>query len=220
MSTSRSSAKLLLTSSFLLSLACGCLITSNMVNFWPLRYKPSCDVQPVLAIQTPSNIETLAAIPRDETIVKNGINQNVGGRQPDDIKEWFRIQRGGSKYNCDTEFNVFVYFSESAAIRWHESEKRWRSKDGGVPVFQETIGASGTACIYYTEQERADPEGGSVPAGIYHARASFRLRNTYISITTNERTSKSDKLTLAVRDLAQMLTIALDRKSTRLNSSH
>ena len=45
--------------------------------------------------------------------------------------------------------------------------------------------------------------------GIYHARVSFRLRNAYISITTNERTSKSDKLALAVGDLARMLTDAL-----------
>jgi hypothetical protein len=45
--------------------------------------------------------------------------------------------------------------------------------------------------------------------GDYHARASFRLRNTFISITTNERTSKSDKLAFAVKDLAQMLTVAL-----------
>jgi hypothetical protein len=70
-------------------------------------------------------------------------------------------------------------------------------------------GDSGIACVHYTKQERADPEGGGGPMGIYHARASFRLRNTFISITTNERTSKSDKLALAVRDLAQMLTVAL-----------
>jgi hypothetical protein len=199
-------AKLLLASSWLLFIACGCIFTS-VRSLWPLLYRPSCDLQPMLALHLPHHIDTLEAVPRNETIVKNGINQNVGGRQPDDIKEWFCVWKGRSKYDCDTEFDFFVFFTESAAIRWYESERRWRSKDD--PVFREASGDSGSACVHYTEQERADPEGGSGPTGIYHARVSFRLRNTFISITTNERTSKSDKLTLAVRDLAQMLTVAL-----------
>jgi hypothetical protein len=206
MITPRTLAKLLLVNSCLLFVTCGCIITSNMVNFWPLLYKPSCDVQPVLAIQMPVYIETLAACPRDKTIVKNGINGD-GSRRTDDIKEFFYFRNGKDEFDCDVEYEFDVFFSEAAAIKMYESDKRWSSKD--CPVFREVIGDSGSACVYYTKQERADPEGGSVPSGQYHARASFRLRNTYISITTNERTSKSDKLALAVKDLTQMLTVAL-----------
>ena len=206
MITPRTLAKLILASSCLIFITCGCLITSNMVNFWPLLYKPSCDVQPVLAIQMPGYIETLAGCPRDKTIVVNGINGD-GSRRTDDMKEFFYFRNGKGEFDCDVKYEFDVFFSEAAAKKMYESEKHWRSKDD--PVFQEKKGDSGIACVHYTEQERADPEGGSAPMGIYHARASFRLRNTFISITTNERTSKSDKLALAVRDLAQMLTVAL-----------
>jgi hypothetical protein len=206
MITPRILAKLILVSSCLIFFTCGCLITSNMVNFWPLLYKPSCDVQPVLAIQMPVYVETLAGCPRDETIVENGLG-GAGHRAPDDEKEFFYFRKGKGEFDYDVQYEFHVFFSEAAAVKWYESEKRWRSKDD--PVFQEMSGDSGIACLHYTKQERADPEGGSVPLGDYHARASFRLRNTFISITTNERTSKSDKLAFAVKDLAQMLTVAL-----------
>ena len=55
----RTFAKLILVSNGLIFITCGCM---NMVNFWPLLYKPSCDVQPVLAIQMPDYIETLASL--------------------------------------------------------------------------------------------------------------------------------------------------------------
>jgi hypothetical protein len=205
MTTPRTLAKLILMSSFLLFCACGCLITSNMVNFWPLLYKPSCDVQPVLAIKTPSYIETLAGCPRDKTLTLDGRSD----KWPDDIKQFFYFRNGKGEYDWDVEYQFRVFYSEAAAVRWYESDTRghWESKH--YPVFKETITNGCSVCVHYTEQERADPEGGSVPMGIYHARASFRIRNTYIRITTDEHTSKSDKLALAVRDLAQMLTVAL-----------
>jgi hypothetical protein len=206
MITPRTLAKLILVSSCLLFVTCGCLITSNMVNIWPLLYKPSCDVQPVLAIQMPNYIETLASCPRDETLVTNGLTKD-GYRAPDDEKEFFYFRKGKGEFDYDVQYEFDLYFSEAAAVKRYESEKRWSSKDD--PVFRETSGDSGSACVHYTKQERADPEGGSAPMGIYHSRATFRLRNTYISITTNDRTSKSDKLASAVRDLAQMLTLAL-----------
>jgi hypothetical protein len=216
MATSRSLPKLLLTSSFLLFFACGCVVTSNMVNFWPLRYTPSCDVQPVLAIKMPNYIESLAGCPRDETLTLDGRNKE-GGKWPDDIKQFFYFSSGQGEFGHDVRYEFDVFFSEASAVEFYESEKRWRSKYDRV--FKEVSGEAGTACIYYTRQERADPEGGSVPMGIYHARVSFRIRNAYICITTNERTSKSDKLALAVRDLAQMLTDALSN-TNRLSQSN
>jgi hypothetical protein len=160
----------------------------------------------MLVLRLPDHIETLAGCPRDQTIVTNGLGMR-GYRAPDDKKEFFYFRNGKGEFGCDVEYEFDVFFSEAAAIKYYDSNKHWRSKDD--PVFQELSGDSGSACVYYTKQERADGEGGGGPMGIYHARASFRLRNTYISITTNERTSKSDKLALAVRDLAQMLTVAL-----------
>ena len=154
----------------------------------------------------PVYIETLAACPRDVTLAVNGRSKD-GEKWSDDIKEFFYFRNGKGEFDCDVQYEFDVFFSEAAAIKMYESEKRRRSKDD--PVFQEMSGDNGIACVHYTEQERADPEGGSVPSGYYHARASFRLRNTFISITTNERTSKSDKLAFAVKDLAQMLTVAL-----------
>jgi hypothetical protein len=193
-------------SSFLLFFACGCLITSNLVNGWPLLYKPSCDVQPVLAVKMPSYIETLAGCPRDETLTLDGRNKD-GDKWVDDIKQFFYFRNGKGEFDCDVEYKFLVFFSEASAIKEYESEKRWKSKRD--PVFQEISGDTGIACVFYTEQDRADPEGGSVPMGTYHAQVSFRLRNIFVRVTTNEHTSKSDKLALAVKDLTEMLTVAL-----------
>lgn len=121
MTTARSLAKLLLTSSFLLFFACGCLITSNMVNFWPLRYKPSCDVQPVLAIQMPNDIETLAGCPRDKSLAVDGKSKD-GEKWPDDIKEFFYFRKGKGEFDCDVEYEFLVFFSEAAAIKRYESQ--------------------------------------------------------------------------------------------------
>jgi len=164
MITSRSLAKLLLTSSFLLFFACGCLITSNMVNFWPLLYKPSCDVQPVLAIQMPSYIETLAGCPRDETLAVDGRSKD-GEKWPDDIKEYFYFRKGKGEFDCDVEYTFHVFFSEAAAIKRYESHTRGRWESKHYPVFKEVVTDGCSACVHYTEQDRADPEGGSVPMG-------------------------------------------------------
>jgi hypothetical protein len=154
----------------------------------------------------PNCIETLAACPRDKTLTLDG-RRDDGGKWPDDIKQFFYYRNGKGEYGWDVQYEFRVFFSEASAIKSYESEKRYSSKH--VPIYQEISGDSGIACIFYTDQERADPEGGSAPTGIYHARVLFRLRNTEIYITTREGTSKSDKLSLAVRDLAQMLTSAL-----------
>jgi hypothetical protein len=196
---------LLLASGCLLFLACGCIFMGIRAA-WPLLYKPSCDLRPILALRLPDHIETLADCPRNQMIVTDGLGKE-GQRAPDDQKEFFSFRNGKGEFGFDVEYEFHVFFHEAAAVTWYESEKHWRSEDD--PVFQEMSGESGIACVHYTKQERADPEGGGGPMGIYHARASFRLRNMFISITTNERTSKSDKLGLAVTELARMLTGAL-----------
>ena len=209
MITSRAIARHVLTGSFLLLFTSGCLITSNMVNFWPLHYRPSCDVKPVLTIKMPSHIETLAACPRDETLALNGRSVKEGEKWCDDIKEFFYYRNGKGGNDWDVRYEFIVFFNEASAVARYGSETRGRWESKHYPVYSEVVTNDCSACVHYTEQERADPEGGSVPMGIYHARASFRLHNAFIRVTTTEPTAQSDKLADAVRDLAQMLTAAL-----------
>jgi hypothetical protein len=156
----------------------------------------------------PNHIETLASCPRDKTIVENGLGE-AGSRAPDDQKEFFYFRRGKSEFDFDVQYEFHVFFSEAAAVKWYESDTRGRWESKHYPVLREVVIDGCSACVHYTEQERADPEGGSGPMGIYHARASFRLHNAYVRVITQERTSQSDTLALAVKDLAQMLSVAL-----------
>lgn len=198
----------------LLLLICGLLLLVSGCGLffrptWPLLYKPSCDLSPVLAIQFPEHMDTLAGCPRDETVVENGINKNVGGRQPDDIKEFFYFRKGKSEFDFDIQYEFVLFYSDSAAANRYKSDTRGRWESKHYPIFKETIVDGCSACVHYTEQERADPEGGSAPMGIYHSRASFRLHNVFIHVTTQDSKPQNDKLTTAVKDLAQMLSVAL-----------
>ena len=171
----------------------------------PVLHKASCDLSPVLALHLPKYINTLAGCPRDETHVENGFNTHVGGRQPDDIKEMFDLKNGNAEYR------FILFFSDSAAVRWYESEKT------DHPVFQETTADDCSGCVHYTEQPRADPEGGSGLMGYYISRASFRLHNVFIRVTTQDDRPQSDKLTIAVNGLARMLSVALASTNQSVN---
>lgn len=168
----------------------------------PVLHKPStCDLDAVLKLKFPQQIETLAGVPRTETIVENGINKLVGGRQPDQIKEWFDFKQGA------TEFKFIIFYSETAAIKEYQ-----RDKDRHV--FRESSENGLTGRVHYTEEPRADPEGGSVPMGYYISRADFRLHNIYIRVVTKARVEEgekpqNDKLSNAVKELGQMLSKAL-----------
>ena len=149
-------------------------------------------------MQLPSHIDTLAGCPRDKTIVEDGINKGEGSRRTDGTKELFFLTKGDSQY----EFQLF--FGESDAVSLYESDKHYPFGSRYYPVFRETIADDRSGCIRYTQQERADPEGGSGPMGIYHSRVSFRLRNAFIRVKTQETNSQSDTLTIAVKDLATL----------------
>ena len=73
------------------------------------------------------------------------------------------------------------------------------------PVFREDVADGRSGYICYTEQPRSDPEGGSAPMSYYNSRAFFRLHNAFIRVIVRDETAQSDKLTIAVKDLAQML---------------
>jgi hypothetical protein len=90
-------------------------------------YKPSCDLQPILALRLPDYIETLAGCPRDQTIAKDGLG-NDGYRAPDDQKEFFYYRNGKGEFDCDVEYEFHVFFHEAAAVKWYES----RTPDIGI----------------------------------------------------------------------------------------
>jgi hypothetical protein len=93
----------------------------------------------------------LASVPRSKVIAENGINKNTGDPQVDGIKEFFYLKKGEVEY----EFNLC--FSDTAAIQLYESEKHDHT------VLRETGVDARCARLYYTEQPRSDPEGGSSP---------------------------------------------------------
>jgi hypothetical protein len=192
----------------LLLFVSGCLSPFN--PSWPLLYKPNCDISPVLKLQLPEQIDTLAGVPRTETVFENGTNK-FGGPLPDEIKEMVYLKKGTSEYKFDgkvyllkdtTEYKLVVFYNEAAAIKEYGRDKERH-------VFREITENGLTGRVHYTEQPRSDPEGGSGPMGYYVSRAYFRLHNVFIRVTTQDDKPQSDKLTIAVKDLAKMLNVAL-----------
>ena len=178
-----------------LLLVSGCVALFRSTT--PVLYKPMpCDLRPVLNMPFPEHIDTLAGVPRTETVFQNGTNK-FGGRLPDEIKEQFYFKKG------TTEYTFIVFYSEAAAIK-----KYGRYSDRNV--FRETTEDGLAGRVHYTEEPRADPEGGSVPMGYYISRADFRLHNLYIRVETKGRAvegekPQNDKLSKAVDALGQML---------------
>lgn len=164
----------------------------------PVLHTTDCDLNPVLAVPLPEHVDTLARVPRSKVIAENGINKNTGDPQVDGIKEFFYLKKGEVEY----EFNLC--FSDTAAIQLYESEKHRH------PVLRETGADARNACLHYTEQPRSDPEGGSSPMNDFISRASFRLHNAFVLVTVQDDKAQSDKLTNAVKELAQMLDGALN----------
>lgn len=168
----------------------------------PVLYKASCDLSPVLTLELPERIDALAGVPRSETIVEAGINKLTGREHRSaDIKDWFYLRSGG------VEYQVIIFYSSTGCAEWYESEKK------DPPVFREATGNGLAGRVHYTEEPRADPEGGSGPMGYYLSRADFRLHNLYIRVVTKAHVAEgekpqNDKLSNAVKDLGQMLSRA------------
>jgi hypothetical protein len=121
------------------------------------------------------------------------------------------LKKGTSEYKFDgkvyllkdtTEYKLVVFYNEAAAIKEYGRDKERH-------VFREITENGLTGRVHYTEQPRSDPEGGSGPMGYYVSRAYFRLHNVFIRVTTQDDKPQSDKLTIAVKDLAKMLNVAL-----------
>lgn len=161
-------------------------------------HKPYCDLGPILRFDISERIDTLALVPRTETVFQNGTNK-CGGRLPDQIKEMFYFRKG------TVEYKFIVFYSEAAARKEYEVDKERN-------VFREENANRLTGRLHYTEEPRADPGGGSEPLGIYISRCDFQIRNVYIRVKTEHRQKpENDDLSNAVKDLAQMLGVALDQ---------
>lgn len=187
------------TSKILVVLGCMVVLFSGCALFRPtspVLYRPSCDISPVLTLRLPEQIDTLAGVTRTETRFEGGTN-TFGSRLPDDIKEEIYLKKGA------TEYTFIVFYSEAAAIKEYG---RYSDRN----VFHETTENGLTGRVHYTEEPRADPEGGSVPMGYYVSRADFRLHNLYIRVVVEDRSKPyNDQLSNAVRELGQMLGTSL-----------
>ena len=185
----------------LLLLAPGCICVSLFRPTTPVLHKPlPCDLEAVLTLQLPKRIDTLAGLPRTETFSQGGTNR-YGGPLPDGIQEHFCLTQGA------TEYRFIVFKSDAAAIKVYGG-------DSDRNVFREAMENGLTGRVHYTEEPRADPEGGSGPMGYYISRADFRLHNLYIRVKTKAHSDQgekpqNDKLANAVSELAKMLSVSL-----------
>lgn len=176
----------------------------------PVLHKPlPCDLGPVLSLQLPQRIDTLAGVSRTETVVEGGVNKLTGAtRGPYDIRDWFYVRREDVALRSSVEYEIIIFYSNRACEEWYASAKK------DHPVFREVTENGLTARVHYTEEPRADPEGGSGPMGYYISRADFRLHNLYIRVETKARSDQGEKpqnhkLSRAVKELGQMLNKAL-----------
>lgn len=179
----------------------------------PLLYPPSWDPNPVLTLTVPEHIKTLAACPRDETHVVNGINLHGNFQQPDNIKEKFDLKRG------NTEYHFALYFDEASASQAYLRNKPTGEEGGHAPIFKQQTGNGITGRVRYIEQQRSCPAGGYGPMGLYDSRASFLIHNAYVKITSTDRTLQPANLNMAIRDLAQMLRKALPKTNSKRDVS-
>jgi hypothetical protein len=184
-------------------LLCGCIqLVALLRPRSPVLHEADCDLSPVLGLKLPERIETLARVPRDMTVVENGIIVDEGTRDGEGMKEFFFLRQSDGR----TEYMFAVFFTEEAAIAWYEAEKK------AYRVFRECNVDGCSGCVHYSQEPRSDPEGGSSPMGYCASRASFRLRNAVILVTVWRDTLKSEKLPKAVKELGQMLRAAFEGK--------
>lgn len=168
----------------------------------PVLHKPlPCDLGPVLSLQLPQRIDALAGVPRTETVVEGGVNKLTGATHgPYDIRDWFYVRQEDVALRSSVEYEIIIFYSNSACEEWYASAKK------DHPVFREATENGLTGRVHYTEEPRADPEGGSGPMGYYVSRADFRLHNLHVRVVTKGRDKpQNDKLSNAVKDLGQML---------------
>ena len=182
-------------------LLCSCLLAFTCGCSTPLVYKPSYDLGAVYRMELPNHIETLERFPRSAAHAVNGINLHVNERQNGNIKEMFDLKKGA------VEYGVFLFYTDAAAKHWYEGQKAFQSND--IPIFNETSTNEMNTCVFYVEQPRADPEGGSVPMGFYISRALLRFKNIFVRVWIRQDKPQTDTLTPALKDMARMLNAAI-----------
>jgi hypothetical protein len=171
----------------------------------PLLYKPRFDPTPVLSLNIPKYIDTLEVIPRNETVVVNGFNKNVGRRQPDNVKEMFHLDIP------DGTIHFTLYFDATSAGK---SYQFWK-KNGTLnnPVFYETGKENHRAYVLHVEQPRSDPEGFCQPMGYYTSSCGFQLQNLLVTIGVHHDERESESLNQAIKILADLIKDDISQKN-------
>jgi hypothetical protein len=155
----------------------------------------------MLSLKVPEKIETLSGLPRDESFAENGINVLTGGRQPEGIKELFRIKKGpGNAANQRYEFVLF--YREEDAKKWYEM---YRSDKLVQPYFMGQA-ADREYFVRYVVQEQTSNAGFLCdPSPYATSMTAFRLRNLYVEVRIFDKPGNSGSMTGAVKHLADLL---------------
>jgi hypothetical protein len=167
----------------------------------PLLYTPRFDPSPVLSLGISEYVNSLASIPRDETVVENGINKNTGGVQPDDVKERFYLNTPNAHYT------FALYFSETSAGKSYQFNKEYGEINN--PVFSESGKGINRAYVRHVKQPRSDPEGFCQPMGYYTSSCGFQLQNVLVTIGVQHDEQESESLNQAIIALADLIKNAL-----------
>jgi hypothetical protein len=170
----------------------------------PLFHKPSHDPSPlILSLTVPEKVESLSRIPKDRTIVENGVATVAGRQEKRDVKEWFTI---GSRpaYAPGVTYDLMVCYSEEDAKKKFEFYKN----DDSVPPYFTGGFADRAYFIRYIVQDRRGDTG--VPfvcerSDYQSWYAAFRLRNVFIRINVLDSKDNPDALTKPVKYLADLL---------------
>ena len=156
-----------------------------------------------MALKVPEKIKTLSRIPRDETIIENGIGVVAGRREKREVKEFFMIKKGAA-HAPDVIYYFTLCYSEQDAKRRYESYKNYEFIR---PYFTGESDDRAYVVRYVVQDRRGDTGGFFCETEPYLlSYAAFRLRNLFVEIQVHDRDDNPDALTKAVEYLTDLLT--------------
>jgi hypothetical protein len=185
-----------------LILIMGTMICMSGCVCLPLLHQPPEDSgAAMLSLKVPDKIETLSGLPRDESFVENGINVLAGGRQPEGIKELFRIKKGPEDAS-NQRYEFVLFYREEDAKKWYEMYK----SDKLVPPYFMGEADDREYFVRYVVQEQTSNAGFLCdPSPYTTSMTAFRLRNLYVEVRVYDKPANSGSMTGAVKYLADLL---------------
>jgi hypothetical protein len=167
----------------------------------PILYEPKHDPSPlILSLKIPQSIETLSGIPRDRTMVENGIILATGSRQTYGVKEAIIIKKG-AEYAPSVTYVFTLYYSVLHAKKDFELFKN----DRFIKPFFFGEAEEHAYYITYILQDQGRNGFFCETSPYFHSHAGFRLRNLFIEIRVIDEENKFDSLTRAVEYIADIL---------------